>query len=158
MDTYVPRMSQYCWTLGFSGIKMFPWDRYSTVCEARALFKITSFCDYTTITSFPLPSPLSRPSPIPFFLLPFKFMAPFNCCYISIGGICFCVYVCVYVYPDTYIYSRYINTTRSACILSLVGYVFSTDHVVLDNQLVCPSLGKSISFSFWILSCMYFSM
>lgn len=149
---------------------MFPWDRYSAVCEARALFKITSFCDYTTITSFPLPSPLSKPSPIPFSLLPFKFMAPFNCCYICIGCICFCVYVCVYTHiPDTYIphaQPAYCYVTCRLCFwhwpcgiglfLSLSGFLVACTSLCRIDAL-CPPPVSSLPASTRPLSWSLFS-
>lgn len=52
---------------------------------------------------------------------------------------CVCVYVYIYAHPQTYKYNL-LCLRNATC-----PYVFRTDSLRLDNQLLCSSLGKTIS-------------
>lgn len=64
------------------------------------------------------------------------------CVYVYIH-MCVCVYV--HIYLCMYI-PKCLSTACSVCTLLTCLCVFRADHLALDNQLVCPSLGNT-SFS-----------
>lgn len=53
--------------------------------------------------------------------------------------VCTCLYVCVFVYVSI---PKYVRTT---CSIYTYLYIFRADSLILDNQLVCSSLRKTIS-------------
>lgn len=85
----------------------------------KLILKILMYWDY-----------IISPSPFPPSKSPFAVF--------QIRGLSFhSLYIYIYV-------PKYKNTTRSVYVTCM--YVFRADHLVLDNQLVCSSQGKTISF------------
>ena len=111
--------------------------------------------DYDIITSFPLPFPSSKPLNIPllalfqihglFFSLIFVkhiyiymyiFLKYVPYIYIYIPHTCGYIYIYIYIYTPKY-------NLYSLCNVTWI-YAFMAHQLILDNPLVCSSLGKAI--------------